>query len=595
MSHSILRNISLILLALILGASILMIQSEGFELVQNKPAPVGELITFTIEMDTSLGEIPLIAWDFGDGFGLGRYKRSLTATNRFSNPGVYQVFARIQGENIPLYATQTVFEPSTNPLPTRSSTICIDTTRNIVWVVNPDNNSVSCMDANTNTLIREIPTGKHPRTVALDASGNAWVANEDDATISIVTSVGLLLKTIYLPYASRPYGICFNPLKNYCFVTLQGSGELVKINVQSQSIDASVEVGRTPRGIAITSNGEEVYVSQFISPEDHGIVRLINALDMSLVKEISLTFDQTPDFEDRGRGVPNFISSITISPDGKQLWVPSKKDNTARGQFRDGEALTFDNTVRTIVSKIDLNTSSEILSSRVDINDADLACAVEFSPYGNIAFIALQGNNRISMIDPSSNTKFGLLDSTGLAPQGLVFNADGTRLYVHNFMSRTVKVYNTENIILSNNFASVAEATISTVTTDLLSPEVLLGKQIFYNAQDTRMTFAGYISCATCHLDGGSDERVWDFTDRGEGFRNTHSLNGKSGTGMGNVHWTANFDEIQDFENDMRNAFGGSGFLTDEQFESGTTSDPLGDKKAGLNPELDALAAYVSS
>ena len=71
------------------------------------------------------------------------------------------------------------------------------------------------------------------------------------------------------------------------------------------------------------------------------------------------------------------------------------------------------------------------------------------------------------------------------------------------------------------------------------------------------------MSCATCHLDGGHDGRVWDFTGRGEGLRNTATLHGRGGTAHGNVHWTANFDEIQDFENDMRGAFGGSGFLSD--------------------------------
>jgi hypothetical protein len=59
------------------------------------------------------------------------------------------------------------------------------------------------------------------------------------------------------------------------------------------------------------------------------------------------------------------------------------------------------------------------------------------------------------------------------------------------------------------------------------------------------------------------------------------------------VHWTANFDEIQDFENDIRNGFSGAGFLSDDQFE--TTSDPLGEPKAGLSIALDQMAAYVSS
>jgi hypothetical protein len=61
----------------------------------------------------------------------------------------------------------------------------------------------------------------------------------------------------------------------------------------------------------------------------------------------------------------------------------------------------------------------------------------------------------------------------------------------------------------------------------------------------------------------------------------------------GNVHWTANFDEIQDFEGDIRNAFGGAGFMDDGDFAA--TSHPLGPPKAGLSVELDALADYVAS
>ena len=81
-----------------------------------------------------------------------------------------------------------------------------------------------------------------------------------------------------------------------------------------------------------------------------------------------------------------------------------------------------------------MSTGTEVLSSRVDINDADMACAVEFSPYGNMAFVALQGNNKVVMLDVEYHSRLGSLDTTGLAPQGMALNADGTRMYVHNFM-----------------------------------------------------------------------------------------------------------------------------------------------------------------
>ena len=43
----------------------------------------------------------------------------------------------------------------------------------------------------------------------------------------------------------------------------------------------------------------------------------------------------------------------------------------------------------------------------------------------------------------------------------------------------------------------------------------------------------------------------------------------------------------------MRGPFGGSGFLTNEQFRHGRVAKSLGDPKTGLSEELDALADYV--
>ena len=126
-----------------------------------------------------------------------------------------------------------------------------------------------------------------------------------------------------------------------------------------------------------------------------------------------------------------------------------------------------------------------------------------------------------------------------------------------------------------------------------LEPDTLRGLRVFHDASDPRMSRDGYLSCASCHLEGDDDGAVWDFSDRGEGLRNTITLRGRRGTGHGNVHWTANFDEIQDFENDIRNAFGGAGFLSDADFAQ--TTAPLGPAKAGRSADLDALAKYVSS
>src|SRR5690606_28698109 len=81
--------------------------------------------------------------------------------------------------------------------------------------------------------------------------------------------------------------------------------------------------------------------------------------------------------------------------------------------------------------------------------------------------------------------------------------------------------------------------------------------------------------------------------DRGEGLRRTTSLAGGGGTPP--LHWSGNFDEVQDFEHDIRDHFGGAGLLDDALFLSGGRDHPLGAPKAGLRVALDALAAYVAS
>jgi hypothetical protein len=124
---------------------------------------------------------------------------------------------------------------------------------------------------------------------------------------------------------------------------------------------------------------------------------------------------------------------------------------------------------------------------------------------------------------------------------------------------------------------------------------VLVGKQLFYDARDTRLARDRYISCAACHDDGGLDGRVWDTTGFGEGLRNTIQLRGRAAMGQGFLHWSSNFDELQDFEGQIRALSGGTGLMADADFYAGTRSEPLGDPKAGLSPDLDALAAYVAS
>ena len=105
------------------------------------------------------------------------------------------------------------------------------------------------------------------------------------------------------------------------------------------------------------------------------------------------------------------------------------------------------------------------------------------------------------------------------------------------------------------------------------------------------------MSCASCHFDGGHDGRTWDLSQFGEGLRNTLDLRGKAGMGQGPLHWSGNFDEVQDFEGQIRALNQGDGLLPTTLLNAhGKAVEPAdGEPKAGLSKALDQLAAYVAS
>ena len=589
--------------------------------VQIRPNPavlVGTPLTFTVASVSGPGEL-LYTWDFGDGTPPSAPSASPVANHVYAAVGHYRVLVTVtNGEATGTSSyVQTIHAELTPLPPTRSSTIAISGDDSVVYAVNADNNSVTAIGAMSGVKIARKVVGTRPRTLAVAADDTIWVACQGPSTATSTAGFptvvvmepfpGKILKRIALPRGSAPYGIAMSPDGQVAYVTLTATGQVAKLDVATRTWVDTVDVGPDPKGIAVSADSKRIFVTRFRSsgrpvslsddrrPRPIAEVHELSSQPFAYRGRIPLALDPGPDTEASGRGLPNYLNSLAISPDGSRMWVPSKKDNIERGTFRGEQPLTFESTVRTIVSEIDLGTNRERLAARIDFNDSDMAFAASFSGLGDYAFVALQGSNSVEVRDVYDGDLVASVDQTGLAPQGLVLTSDGSRLFVHNFMSRSVAIYDVSGVTRGTGFGMPRLASVKTVDNDLLSPEVLLGKQIFYNAADPRMSRDGYMSCASCHLDGGQDGRVWDFTDRGEGLRNTITLEGRAGMAHGNLHWTANFDEVQDFENDIRSAFGGTGFMTNAAFESGTVALPLGQPKAGLSPELDALAAYVAS
>jgi len=563
------------------------------EVHPNAPSPVGAAVDFSAEAVGS-GEVTF-TWDFGDGVKVGPSTTS-AVTHVYDEPGHYPVIVVAKDSTGARSASflQTVHRVLPATAPAASSTIVHHGPSARICNVNSDNDTLSCLSTETLELSFEVPVGRHPRSLAVASDGTLWVTNQDDASISVLDAAGNALGTLELPRASRPFGIVMNAARGVAYVALQALGEVAEIDVATRKILRRASASAWSTGVAVDSTGSRIFVTRFISPTSGGEVVELSADSFEVTRTLQLGLDPGPDTEATARGVPNYLRTAVPSPDGSMLWVPSKQDNIQRGGARDGQALSFETSVRTVVSLVDLGSNQEHLDERTDLNNRALGLGLTFSPIGDYAFVALLGNNGVEVLDAYNRQIVAGAFELGKAPDGLALD-DAGRLYVNSFLSRSVVILDAKSVLDSTGFSldRIAEVVVSSA--EKLSEQVLAGKVVFYDASDLRMGLDGYLSCAACHLDGFEDGQVWDFTDRGEGLRNTTSLLGKRGIGQGRLHWSANFDEVQDFEHDMRNAFGGTGFLPDETFNQGTRNTTLGDPKAGLSPELDALSAYVTS
>ncbi len=566
---------------------------------------VGDEVRFSVAAMDDENLAVSYRWRFGDSSSAGAYGPSPEAIYHYGLPGHYRASIYVKNESgvyVNRFLPITVHTRPTAVAPTHSSSILLDTARGRVWCVNPDNGSVSALDAKAKTMLFEIATGVSPQTLAQAPDGSIWVANRGSATVSVLSGVdGHVLATIPLPYGSRPHGIVFNPAGTAVYLSLDGSGKLARLDPIARSVAAQIDLGPTPRALAVSGDGKRILITRFISGISDAEVYEVDGVSFAKVRTFTLTPSLNPDTETGGAGILNDLSSIVISPNGGKAVITATKANTRRGRFVSGVDLIAENTVRTTLAFLDLDANTESPDDRNDFDNASLASASVYSRLGDLIFTSLEGSNSVHTRDPyNAGAVLERNKAVGLAPIGLALDARTKTLYVHAFMGRSVSIwdvspYNEADAIDKDSVVSRPLGQIATVSADALAPQILKGKRLFYNAADSQMSFNGYISCAVCHLDGASDLRVWDFSDRGEGLRRTTTMLGRAGTGHGPVHWSANFDEIQDFENDIRGPFGGKGFMKDADFQAGTRKLTLGDKKAGLSPELDALAAYVSS
>ena len=563
------------------------------------PIEVNKQITFKIEASL-LPTDAVFEWDFGDGNFLDPSAQNLTVSYSYKNAGIYTVIAKIRDSsgniNIKL-KNIIIFDKPTLGYSKTASNIIADELNRKIWVTNSDNDTLTVINSDSLEKIDEIPVCKHPASVSKDSKNQIWVVCSEDDSIAVIDGLTNKLKQqIELPWGTKPVNILFSESSSKGYIAAYSSKQILELSNETMEITNRLPVEGTPFGLTLSGDANSLYVSKFISSDSQGSIWKVNTKTFTLTSEIVFPANsKAVDTSNSARGVPNYLFGIALHPSLNSGWVVGKSDNIFAGLFKDPKDLSFETTVRSFIGLFDTEANKEIsISKRIDFDNHGMISSIETSRTGNHFFSTLITNNELVAFNAYTGGVVAKI-TTGLGPQNFAIDYKNKRIFTSNITARSSTAIDIAEI-LDNGFGEFhLLKEIPTVSKEKMTSLQLKGKQIFYNASDARMAMDGYISCASCHFDAGFDGRTWDFTGRGEGFRNTTTLRGQAGDTKGNLHWTGNFDEIQDFEGDIRKFFGGLGFMPEDKFAESDRSSPLGLKKKGISPELDALMEYLNS
>ncbi len=461
--------------------------------------------------------------------------------------------------------------------------IAISPEDEFVWVANPDSGSVSVVDAATNQRVAEIPFGQEPWSLAIAPDGeHVYVADRATGQLTQLDAAShTLLKTMFV--GPELGTIALTPNGNSIYVTVMATSEVVVVDTRSFEIAAHVEVAALPYAVGITNDGdnedddEQVLVTHLAAFKRSGgeearndgragKVTVLDSCANEIISEMALLPNEN--------GFPNLLTGIGIYK--HRAWI-------ALVRAMPDLPSTLTQTVFAAVSTLDLDELDEDTQAALPLNDQDIfgspvnnPMAAVPSPDGQRLYVVLAGSDLVEVVDisnPHSPTLIGFIPVAN-NPRGIAISADGKRGYVMNYLARSVTVLDLETL------TAVDEVV---VTDEVLDDDVLLGKLLFHNAVNPKLSRGSWISCASCHFDGGTDSVTWIFPD---GPRQTPPLWNSIETLP--WHWSAALDEPHDVEETIHLIQHGLGLAPGED------QPLLAEPNAGRSEELDALVAFMA-
>lgn len=442
-----------------------------------------------------------------------------------------------------------------------NSLLCESADGSLLACANRDSGSVSLIDAGAMERRFEVQVGRHPEgtTFIGRTSLVACCVYGDDAIVIIDAQDGTIKHRIDV--FDEPYGIVSSADGRFLYATLEYPGQVIRIDVAQQKIDQTWDAGPMLRGIALDEKRGQLFVTEYLTA---ALVRL-SCEDGRVIARYP------------GASTDNIARQITLHPTLPKAYLPHIRSRirTAHGNgsiFPYVTVATLEGEDEGRRMRIPMDT---FRGTRVVANPWEVAV----SPDGRQVLTIFGATNDLYV----ANVEFHDYQELGYAatlqlgnnPRAVRYSSSGDSFYVYNALDFELVRYDAK---------SLRETGRVTTTRAPYEEDHLLGKRLFYTARQP-MSGRQWIACSSCHIDGDADGRTWQ---QPEGLRQTQPLAALAWTHP--LHWSADRDEVQDFEHTIRGKLmQGRGLLR------GQLPDALDEPISGRSRLLDALAVYTNS
>ncbi len=154
----------------------------------------------------------------------------------------------------------------------------------VFYVTGETDHNITVVDAESGEVKADISVGKRPRDVIFNEEGNyAFVSGETDGTISVIdVAKNERISIIPLPEGSRPMGQVLSRDNRKLYVANGRAKTVLEIDLSTQQVTRSVEVGVRPWGITLSTDGQRIYTAN--GPSDD--ITVVDTRSFEVVEKI---------------------------------------------------------------------------------------------------------------------------------------------------------------------------------------------------------------------------------------------------------------------------------------------------------------------